>query len=140
MAVQSMVGCGGITLQRCLSIFLILCIILLTRDFWLPSTPIEEWHVPAFKTDAPSSDHSSIDEQSALHELDVDRSPSGGDRPTLSALTDMPAPASALTAANDDFCSSAPDAHKVMIIMKTGGNSSAEQPVLVRLRLTLSSL
>jgi len=114
----------SISAPRILSVFLVLCFLLLTKDYWLPSS-----HIPSSlrsghstsSTSPPPHDTTDHDQEKlgSLHNEFVSSNPTAtttGAVAESAVATSTPLP----TSANDDGCSSAPDARRVMIIMKTG--------------------
>lgn len=104
MAIGSMSSCGGPTTARLSIIFVLICALYFTRDFWLPVTPA----VPVLHHTTPSKETS---------DATSDATP---ETPSIPQDTTIYTP-------HDEDCKSVPGADKVMVILKTGATEIYEK-------------
>ncbi|GAB7341221.1 hypothetical protein MBLNU457_7505t1 [Dothideomycetes sp. NU457] len=105
--------------SRILSVFLFLCVVLLTKDYWLPSAHLPSNLQSDRKASATNQHHeSSNQDQEKLGSLHNVFAPTI--TTTTATVTVTESSVATPTTANDDGCSSAPNAQRVMVIMKTG--------------------
>jgi len=113
MAISSISG------SRILSVFLFLCVLFLTKDYWFPSTHLPSSLQGDGTTSATKQHHdTSNQDREKLDSLHNEFAPTIAT--TTATVTVTASSVATLTPANDDGCSSAPNAHRVMVIMKTG--------------------
>lgn len=128
MAVFSMSHSNGITGPRLAVIFLIICTVFFTKDYWLPSSHLPSWAstgIPSTEsaTDAglswkpqpipdvrPTPIQSSHVEHEPLPAQDVAEVPTP--RPSSRPVAEL--------AGQHDICESAPPADNIMVVLKTG--------------------
>ena len=115
-----MSSCSNVTGSRIFSVFVFLCLLFLSKDYWLPSSHSVPWTTGSGTHDVSDADH-------AVSESKADQILKLAERPqaTVTTATTVTVTESAITTAtptpfHDDGCSSAPDAHRIMVIMKTG--------------------
>lgn len=120
MAVSS-IGCANLSSSRVLSVFLALCIVFLTKDYWLPQSGVQSWSTrPSTTTETPILGQSAIEKvptPSVSEVVLVDTIM------TTATVTVTHTPATPTPShLNDDECSTAPRSDNVMVIMKTGAS------------------
>lgn len=114
-------NCTNISASRILFVFLILCTLFVTQSYWLPSAQTPSFRITSTNTVSDGAKPHYVEDKIISH------AGSSAHATTTTATATVTVTESAVTTttaapAHDDGCSSAPDAHRVMIIMKTGAS------------------